>query len=106
MESHQCNRLRYTERQQLQVKTNPFPAGNKPQYTTAVLDVHIFGVVFTSDEGGTRRLTHRFEEANALFLDFHRSCGHNGSFQTPQSCQFLNRYLSNPHLWSGVLRND
>jgi len=44
-------------------------------------------------EGGARRLIHGLVKLTQFCVNLIALWLQNGSFQTPQSCQFLNRYL-------------
>jgi len=60
----------------------------------------------TRSLNGTRRLLHRLVKQKQLRLSFIALWWQNGSFQSTQSCQFLNLYFFWSHLWSWILGND
>jgi len=65
------------------------------------------GVVFTGDGRSNKQSDKRIGKANtALYVSFMAFWSQNGSFPTPQNCQFSNRPLLCPHLWSWILGND
>jgi len=54
------------------------------------------GVVFTNDGRRNEQMIRGLVTLMQFCMSFIAVWSQNGSFQTPQSCQFLN---SDPHLW-------
>jgi len=68
-------------------------AASEQQYTAAVEKVQVprGGIYVTSDGVGARRLIHGLVKQTQFCVSFIALRSRNGSFQIPQSCQFLNR---------------
>ena len=56
-------------------------------------------------EGGMGRLIHGLVNQTHFCVSFITLWSQNGSFQTPQNCEFLYWPFSDPHLWSSILGN-
>jgi len=71
-------------------------AASKQQYTAAGGEVKVpwdVAMIFTNYRRRNREIDTRIGEANAILRQLYRSVVTQRSLQTPQSFQFLNRYL-------------
>jgi len=72
-------------------KTKAVHAAGKRQYTAADSEVQVPWVVFAND--GTRKWIHGSVKQMQFCVSFIALWSQNGSFQTSQSCEFLNKSL-------------
>jgi len=75
-------------------KSNPVCAASEQNTLQQVKKFKYIGVVFTSDRGWSEEANAWIAKANKQFcVSFIALWSQNGRFQTPQSCQILNRSL-------------
>ena len=78
----------------LQKPKSMHAASKRQKHLAPFQEVQVtFGWYSRMTEGGTRRLIHGLVKLTQFCVSFIALRSLNGSFQTPQSCQFLNRYL-------------
>ena len=94
-------------------KLTLFPGAENPGCATELVveeeeDFKYLGVVFTSEGRRNKEIDTRISKANAFLRELYRSVVIKEIFQTPQSCQFLNRSLfrSSSMLWIWVMAEE